>query len=804
MASNLVVARSLLIISVLQLVLLAVAAIALAARMLAGQREEESALLRARGVTRWQLARLTLAEAVMLAAAAAVAGTLAGSWLAGPLARVGPLHAAQLRISGFAVSSWWAAAAILVLCTTIMLGPALRPAQPSAARISRGRQAKVAGAAQAGADVAVIALGLLAAWQLRSYSAVARSASGSIRIDPVLVAAPALILAGAALIPVRLLPALASVADRLSARSRQLGPALASWQVSRRPIRQSGPVLLVVLAVATGTLALAQHASWVQGAQDQAAFAVGSDVRLDLGTPVPLSRIAAIQHAPGVTSAMPVASFNGGAGGPVIALDPRQATDTVAMRPDESGLPLAELWKKITPARPGPGLVLPDRPARLELTASARLRSGGTLGPMSVTLSVQDAAGIGYSVAAGRLPVDGRRHQLIAVLSPTRQASYPLRLLGISLDYQLPALPVPPSAHIAARQAVLTISRFAVSPSAAGRFGLFATASALQAWHPTAGSQDLANPKATGSLPTVTGWRAAPGGARVLGFGPGDGYLIQAAGYPPLPISGQLTLTAAAPQAAAVLPAIATRAFLGSNQATIGSVLFVAAGPVKVPVRIVAAIREFPTMGAGSALIIDQPAIQEFLARKSAAPLPVTAWWLRTAGPVTLTAAGLPPDTTVTERATVAAALLNNPLSAAPQQGVLAIAVAAALLAALGFSVSVAASMRERRTQSALLAALGVSRAAQAGQLGLEQLLLSGPAAAVGLLLGAGIAQLLIPAVTLTASAAAPIPPTVINLPLGWAVGLAAAVTAVPVLAAAATVLRRPDPAAQLRAAEAV
>ena len=829
MASNLVVARSLLIISVLQLVLLAVAAIALAARMLAGQREEESALLRARGVTRWQLARLTLAEAVMLAAAAAVAGTLAGSWLAGPLARVGPLHAAQLRISGFAVSSWWAAAAILVLCTIIMLGPALRPAQPSAARISRGRQANVAGAAQAGADVAVIALGLLAAWQLRSYSAVARSASGSIRIDPVLVAAPTLILAGAALIPLRLLPALASVADRLAARSGQLGPALASWQVSRRPIRQSGPVLLVVLAVATGTLALAQHASWEQGAQDQAAFAVGSDVRLDLGTPVPLSRIAAIQHAPGVSSAMPVASFNGGNGGAVIALDARRAAGTVAMRPDESALPVAELWKKITPARPGPALVLPGRPARLELTASARLRSGGgTLGPMSVTLSIQDAAGIGYSVPAGRLPVDGRRHELVAMLSATRQASYPVRLLGISLAYQLPGFPAPPVAPpaataaakraaaagvaaarrtaepLAARRAVLTVRGFAVSPSAAGRFSPFAAARALQTWPAGAGSQDLVNPKATGSAPAVTGWQAAPGGARTLTFGPGYGHLIQAAGYPPIPVSGQLTLTAAAPRAAAVLPAIATRAFLSSNQAAVGSVLFVAAGPVKVPVRIVAAIREFPTMGAGSALIIDQPAIQEFLARKSAAPLPVTAWWLRTAGPVTLTAAGLPPDATVTERATVAAALLNNPLSAAPQQGVLAIAVAAALLAALGFSVSVAASMRERRGQSALLAALGVSRTAQAGQLCLEQLLLSVPAAAVGLLLGAGIAQLLIPAVTLTASAAAPIPPTVIDLPLGWAVGLAAAVTAVPVLAAAATVLRRPDPAAQLRAAEAV
>jgi hypothetical protein len=531
-------------------------------------------------------------------------------------------------------------------------------------------------------------------------------------------------------------------------------------------------------------------------------------VRVNLATPVPLSRIAVIQHAPGVRSAMPVASFNGGLGGQVLALDARQAAATVSMRPDESALPLAALWRKITPARAGPGLTLPDRPARLEITASARPSAGQSLGPMSVTLSIQDAAGIGYSVAAGRLPVDGRRHQLIGLLSGTRQASYPLRLLGISLAYQLPAIP-PPSAQpgataaakrAAARRATLTLAGLAVSPSAAGNLRAFATATALHAWTAAGRSQDLANPLAHGSAPVVTAWRTAPAGARTLTFGPGDGYLIQKAGQPPLPISGELTLTAAA-ASSAVLPAIATRAVLDSSRVAVGSVLFVAVGPVNVPVKIVAAVSEFPTMGAGPALIVDQPALQELLASKSATPLPVTAWWLRTTGGPP---PGLPAGATVTEQAQVAAALLNNPLSAAPQQGVLAIAVAAALLAALGFSVSVAASMRERRTQSALLAALGVSRAAQAFQLCLEELLLSVPAAVIGLLLGAGIARLLIPAITLTGSATAPIPATLIAVPLRWAVGLAVAVIAVPVLAAAATVLHRPDPAAQLRAAEAV
>jgi FtsX-like permease family len=813
-ASNLVVARSLLLITVLQLMLLAAVAIGLAARMLAGQREEESALLSARGVTRWQLVRLTLAEAVVLATAAAAAGTLAGAWLAGPLSRIGPLRAARLHMSGWPASIWWTAAAILLICTVVMLWPAARPVSPGSARARRSRQARLAGAAQAGADIAVIVLGAFAVWQLRDYSAVGRSAAGHTAIDPVLVAAPTLALAGAALIPLRLLPALAGGADRLAARTRKLTGALASWEVSRRPIRQSGPVLLVILAVAAGTLALTQHATWRRAASDQAAFAAGSDVRVNLITPVPLSRVAAIQHVPGTTSAMPVASFDGGLGGQVLAVDARQAASVVLMRADESALPLPALWQEITPAGAGPGLQLPGRPARLELTASVRPAAAGpALAPLSVTLSVQDAAGIAYSVPADQLPADGRSHDLIAQLSAARRASYPLRLLGMALSYQLPPAPAPPlalpAAKLRARQTVrrgapgrvtLSIDGFAVSPSAAGPFPrYFTTASALKTWHPAAASSDLANPLVHGTKPVVTSWQPTPGGAQALVFGPGEG-------YPPLPISGELTLTAGPP--GQPIPAIATRAFLSSANTAVGRTEFIMAGQVSIPAEIVAAVRNFPTAGPSGLLIVDQSTIQQALASRSAAPLPANQWWLRTrpgaAGATGPRITGLPPGTSVVYRARMLAALLDNPLSAAPQQAVLAIAVAAGLLAALGFSVSVAASVRERRAQSAVLSALGVSRAAQARQLCLEELLLSAPAAVAGLVLGAGVAHLLVPAVTLTATATAPVPPALIELPLGWTACLAGIITAIPVLVAAATVARRSDPAAQLRAAEAV
>ena len=81
-ASDLDVARSLLAICAVLLFLLAAAALLAAARLLAGQREGESAMLTARGATRWQLVRLTAAEAIPLCVLAAAAGGVLGVLLA--------------------------------------------------------------------------------------------------------------------------------------------------------------------------------------------------------------------------------------------------------------------------------------------------------------------------------------------------------------------------------------------------------------------------------------------------------------------------------------------------------------------------------------------------------------------------------------------------------------------------------------------------------------------------------------------------------------------------------------------------
>jgi hypothetical protein len=74
---------------------------------------------------------------------------------------------------------------------------------------------------------------------------------------------------------------------------------------------------------------------------------------------------------------------------------------------------------------------------------------------------------------------------------------------------------------------------------------------------------------------------------------------------------------------------------------------------------------------------------------------------------------------------------------------------------------------------------------------------------ALGLLLGTVVARLLVPAVTLSPTARTQVPPPLTLFDLPQTIPLAAAVAVLPALAAALVVFRRPDPAAELRAAEA-
>jgi hypothetical protein len=788
---NAAVARSLLGISALELLVLTVAALLAVARLLAAQREGETALLTARGATRWQLTRLTAAEVIPLSLVSALIGGIAGIWLArllaGTLYRPGtaggsvPNGGISVGASGTWLDALAAALGIAVLSGGALLYPVLRPGR-AAAQVRRGRRAVLSGATRVGADLALVALAVLACWQLRRYSAVQESASGPSAIDPVLVLAPALALAGGTVLTLRLLPAASRAVDRVSAAGRGLTSALAGWEFSRQSLRQGGAALLLVMAVAAGTLALAQHQSWTRSAADQAAYVTGGDAQVNLAVPLPAGATTSIAGATGVRAAMAV-SVNQATPAPVVAIDAAQAPKAALLRADQSSLPPATLLRSITPSSPSDGLLISGRPLSVQFTVTL---SRAPLDSLTAQFTVTDATGAAFQFSSALFSADGRPHVLTASLGGT-DAAYPLRLSQVILNYTLPAKRL---------KTPVTLTIAGATP---------------RTWTAVASSPELVSELSTGNMygpsaePRVTGWQRAAGGA-TLTFTPGYGVWAATPGASlvlPEPVAGQVSLSALSTVPAAV-PAIATRAFDSVNNTGVGSIVQTTINGITVPAKIVATASAFPTI-TGAGLVMDLSALEAFLVSHGTTPVVVTQWWLATAdgqAPASLTRA-LPPGATITSSAALTAATVADPLSAAPQQALLAMTLAAALLAISGFWVSIAANVRQRRAENALLAALGVNQRSAAAQLFLEKLLLSVPAAALGLLLGAVVAWLLVPAVTLSPTAQIPVPPPITMFDLPQAIPLAVAVAVLPALAAALVVFRRPDPAAELRAAEA-
>ena len=83
------------------------------------------------------------------------------------------------------------------------------------------------------------------------------------------------------------------------------------------------------------------------------------------------------------------------------------------------------------------------------------------MAPVTVTALIQDADGVTYQVPAGVLPADGQRHAPDHPAAGPRQASYPLRLLGLTLMYALP--PYDAANPLASPTADLSIESLAVA-----------------------------------------------------------------------------------------------------------------------------------------------------------------------------------------------------------------------------------------------------------------------------------------------------------------------------------------------------
>ncbi|MEU6606680.1 FtsX-like permease family protein [Streptomyces shenzhenensis] len=803
---SLLVSRSTLLIVALQLVLLAGYALLLVARLLSAERTGETRLLRARGGSRARLAGLAATEALLLAVPAAICAPL----LAGPLTRLlagqGALARIGLRLdapAGGRAGVWLVACCVALGCALAVTVPALTDggdgARTGAEPAGRGRagvrRGALPGPVRAGADVGLLVVAGVAYWQLSRHTsgAVGTDASGGLGIDPLLVAAPALALLAGTVLTLRLLPPVARLAERRAAAGRGLPAALAGWQLSRRPMRGAGPVLLLVLAIALGMLAIGQGASWNRSQDDQADFRAGVPVRVLGAGDGGLGRTETYAHLPHVRAAAPAVRteqpMSGDRTATVLALDTAHAADTVLMRDGLAAEPVQPLLSGLTREGAPAGARIPADITGLRLRATV----AGSAGPpttMDVTATFVDQYGVPHRLPFGRLPADGRPHTLALDLDT---APGPSTLTGLQLDMAQPAGQA--ERHrltVSGLTALGTDGRTRQVPLSAdwtASVSTGATASTNAATRPprprVTGTDPLTVDYGTGHTPDRTRWTIA---------------------------TVTIQLRVAQPTAPEVT-ALATDRFLTSAGAREGQRVQVTFAGRSLPVRIVRSVRALPTTAGptdsadrdGGALLVDLRSVNRALQERYGESVTPTEWWLRTApGDAASVAAAVRalPDVDpgqVVVRDEIAAELRDDPFGAGPEAAFAAAAVVAAALAAVGFAVSAAGSLRERGAEFAVLRALGAPRRQLARTIAAEQGVLVALALVVGVALGTVLTRAVLPLIVLTAEATRPMPALLVELPPGRVALLLAAVAATPLLVTAALALRRADPATSLR-----
>jgi hypothetical protein len=786
-----VVNRSGMVLPAALLVVISGFGLVLVARLLAAHRRGENALLRARGASRRQLVRFTATESLLVVLPAAVGGAPAGSWLVG-LAdqRAG---SRELGVAGDLAPYGLAGPPLAwVVALAAAAGCALALALPAAGRgriwvaeqQERSRPGRAAALQRAGVDVALVALAVLAWTQLRQYgTAVAPTDSGQLGIDPLLVVAPVVGVLAATAVTLRLLPLATRWGVRAAARRDAFPGLLGMWQADRRP--HAGPVLLLVLAVATAVLAPTVATTWQQSQRDQAAQQVGADLRVTVANPSASSGRELAGALPAATGLVPVHRGDlilpeAGAT-TLLALDSDRAGAVARLRPDLAAAGPEQLFADLRDGRPElTGLPLPAGAQRLvgrfelaapEPTTYRFLRAvfdgfeevdlvpvEQELPPPSadrLAVHVRDAEGLVRSVELGRRATD-EFNRLTGGIVLDEEG-------GVDLDVALP-------------------------PDAAELVGLGAGATA-PGWSPELSPDGDAEP-------VELSWRwedlqvVADDGARtpieipdswqVLDRGDSGVEAERAAGEPAVtasvhpfqdyPLSLRFQLIAPPPELAPI-PLVVTRDVLETTGAELGQPISVDGGAGGITsARLVGVVDAVPGTvdGTGAMVDLEWLSIHQFLWSRQ--PPAVSEWWLATpdraaaAAPALRELAWTGP---VLDRRAEAERLLDDPLGTGVLFTLWAAAAAAAVLAAFGLVVDSRSTAVGRRRELAVLHTLGTSPPALARALVVEQAVLAGLGVAAGVLVGVGVAAAMGPSLVLTPAGQVPVPAPLLSLSPG-------------------------------------
>ncbi len=796
---SLLVSRTGVLLLMAQLAILAAYAIILTASLLVDHRRMDTALLRSRGAGSSHVALLALAEGLLLA----IPAVLLAPWLAvaaldqlnavGPLAEVGLDIAPQVSEEGYL-----AAGAAGLVCVVLLALPALIAAQGFAAE-ERGlsRQETRTFGQRMGFDVALVAVTVIALWQLRLYGApLTRTVQGSLGLDPLLVAAPAIGLVAGGVLALRILPLLAQMLETAVSRGRSLVASLGSRQVARRPLRYTRSALLVMLAISMGVFALSYAATWSGSQRDQAAYQAGADVRVQPGLPPNGLPGWALPRAYAGLSAIELGSpveripnevSVGTGSADLLALDMDTAAGIVLFRADESATPLSDLTQALRARRPEPGLVaLPDGTAyvrivpRLDIMSIGRFVFDSDTGkthveavdPASLTdirvnasVVTRDASGLLHRVESEPVPVSGQSPAVVLPLEgggtqgATGQEGArldgPLELAELEVDVWLP------------QDTMLTDGFVGVAEVAAGDgpVGPWAAVplNSAGAWSGkmAPGRQVLASVPAGQLDGTAVRLYATMTQRPVVGNGPGQ------------PAAQFAFLPASIASMDGALPAIVNRAFIDATASALGDSITATLDGAVRQVEIAGIVESFPTADPEHPLVIvDEPTLGLMRLEATSSARDADEWWFSTTGGQTETLASALRSSPFDSAQVVSVAdrtqsLLTDPVALGIIGALTLGFVATGLFAIVGLTVSAAVSARERRTEFALLRALGLSARQLSGWLWLENGSLVLISLMVGTSLGLFIGWMVLPFATVTQQATSPEPPVIVEVP--WA-----------------------------------
>ncbi|WP_399930651.1 FtsX-like permease family protein [Streptomyces kanamyceticus] len=783
------VARAGLYVPATLLAALAATTLVLTARQLAEHRRPELALLAARGAgTR----RLVLSTAGQWACVAVPAG-VAAPFLAGPLLR-GLAEAGLIEgeVPGSAATGlgWTAALAAVAAHGAALLLPTARVVRDRRAVTRlRLRVARFAGAQRLGADVALAAVAVLGWLQLRQYRSPVTVADG---LDPLLVLAPVAMTGAAALLGLRFLPLLARVIDPLARRARGLVLPLGGWQIGRRAARHAGPALVVTLALAVAALSSTALAILDRGDRDQAAFQVGADLRVEPGEGVaPEERRGAYEALPGAVAVTPVITSEGYVGQDAVAVT---AVNTArgpvpSLRGDLADAPVRDLVAPLGRGIPEHGLPvrgersLRELPLRVRMSASG----GGDVVPVRLTVHFEDGDGLGRSSSV--------------VIKEGQARSVPLKVGVRGGGVRILQIDLSMVGERVRRTYRLTVDRVPGLARAAR-------------WHDL--RADAPDRHAAG-CPGVRRERGASGeapGPVLCQDTPGPGTLVDAVlrgpdvrlKYPAWNVRLGTDRTKGRPAA----PALAGDALLASGAIRVGDTVTVrrsAGGSARV--RIVGRLAAVPGVPRDRPrLLADSRAMAAQWVLSGALPEAEEAWWVGVRGADTGAAmAAVRADPRLGKAVDVPwarAELAADPLRRGARGALTLCLLLAPAFAVIAFALHTVVSARSREREFALLRALGVRRGQVAAYLWTEQLTPAGVAAVLGTGLGAALASVIMPVVTVDAEGDPVFPSLVTQVP--WVrVGVTAGVTAAVICAVvtvAARVLGRVDLARVLRVGE--